>query len=530
MITGSAGADLLIGGDGNDVVTGGGGDDVAFLGAGDDKFIWNPGDGSDIVEGQAGTDTLQFNGSNAAEKVDISANGSRVRFFRDVGNVTMDLNGIEHIRFAAAGGADTVTVNDLTGTDVTQVAIDLAATGTTSPDGQPDQVIVNGSAGADAIKLSRDGGTVVVDGLAAQVRISHADAASDTVTVNGLGGNDTIDASAISAGHINLVLNGGDGDDMIIGSQGDDTVIGGRGNDTALLGKGDDTYVWNPGDGSDIVEGQGGFDTLQFNGANVSERFEIAANGSRVRLTRDVGNVTMDLNSVERINLNALGGADTITVDDLTGTDLKQVAVDLGSPAGSGQGDTQADTVVINATAGNDTITISASNGVVTVSGLAETVTITGFDATDRLVINGLGGDDVIDASGLGTAIQLTANGGDGDDVLIGSAGNDFLSGGAGDDVLIGGGGQDVLDGGSGNNILIQPFLPMDLKKAFGLSKSASKDEVGAAIQLKVEGLTEALALIRAQGDHEHVTDAAGHAYLGLMEIYKLRQQTGVVI
>ena len=69
---------------------------MALLGAGDDKFIWNPGDGSDTVEGQAGTDTLQFNGSNANENVDISANGSRVRFFRDVGNVTMDLNGIEH--------------------------------------------------------------------------------------------------------------------------------------------------------------------------------------------------------------------------------------------------------------------------------------------------------------------------------------------------------------------------------------------------------------------------------------------------
>ena len=50
----------------------------------------------------------------------------------------------------------------------------------------------------------------------------------------------------------------------------------------------------------------------------------------------------------------------------------------------------------------------------------------------------------------------LTANGGDGDDVLIGSAGNDTLIGGAGDDVLIGGGGQDVLDGGPGNNIVIQ--------------------------------------------------------------------------
>ena len=37
----------------------------------------------------------------------------------------MDLNGVEHIQFNALGGADTITVNDLTGTDVNQVAIDL---------------------------------------------------------------------------------------------------------------------------------------------------------------------------------------------------------------------------------------------------------------------------------------------------------------------------------------------------------------------------------------------------------------------
>ena len=40
----------------------------------------------------------------------------------------MDLNGVEHIQFNALGGADTITVNDLTGTGVTQVAIDLGAT------------------------------------------------------------------------------------------------------------------------------------------------------------------------------------------------------------------------------------------------------------------------------------------------------------------------------------------------------------------------------------------------------------------
>ena len=76
-ITGGDGNDTLFGGDGNDIITGGRGNDVAQLGAGDDTFIWNPGDGSDIVEGQAGLDTLLFNGANIAEKIDILANGPR---------------------------------------------------------------------------------------------------------------------------------------------------------------------------------------------------------------------------------------------------------------------------------------------------------------------------------------------------------------------------------------------------------------------------------------------------------------------
>ncbi len=86
-------------------------------------------------------------------------------------------------------------------------------------------------------------------------------------------------------------------------------------------------------------------------------------------------------------------------------------------------------------------------------TGLSAEVSISNFEATDRLIINGLGGDDVITATGLGTAMQLTENGGDGDDVLIGSPGDDVLLGGPGDDILIGGGGTDVIDGGPGNNI-----------------------------------------------------------------------------
>ena len=73
-----------------------------------------------------------------------------MRFTRDVANVTMDLNDVEHINFTARGGADTITVNDLAGTDVTQVNIDLAAIpGGDTGDGAADQVIVTGTKARD---------------------------------------------------------------------------------------------------------------------------------------------------------------------------------------------------------------------------------------------------------------------------------------------------------------------------------------------------------------------------------------------
>src|SRR5262249_53254831 len=158
-------------------------------------------------------------------------------------------------------------------------------------------VNVSGTAGDDNIKVVSSGLSINVNGLAAQLTIAGAEA-SDQLVINGGTGNDTIDASKLTAGKISLTINGGAGNDFITGSAGNDPAMGGKGNDPAVLGAGDDTFVWNPGDGSDVVEGQAGNDTLLFNGANVNENFEISANGSRVRMTRDVGTVTMDLNGI----------------------------------------------------------------------------------------------------------------------------------------------------------------------------------------------------------------------------------------
>lgn len=455
-LRGGNGADVLLGGDGNDFIDGNQGNDVALMGAGDDIFQWDPGDGSDTVEGQAGSDTMLFNGSNASENIDIAANGGRVRFFRDVANITMDLDDVERIDFNALGGADNIVVGDLSGTDVTTMNLNLVGAVGGTGDGQPDTVTVNGTNANDTIAITGTGSSVAVTGLTAKVNITNAEGANDRLTVNGLGGADNLDASGLAAGVIGLQLNGGLGIDVLLGSQGNDTVNGGDGDDVALLGAGDDVFVWNPGDDNDTIEGQAGTDTMLFNGANVSENIDISANGGRVRFFRNVANVVMDLNDVEHIDFNAFGGADTVVINDLSGTDITEVNLNLAAFGGVGDG--QPDTVIVNGTNGDDVAQVTGDAGGVAVTGLAARVNITGAEAAnDRLTINTLAGDDVVEASGLAAgAIQLTADGGDGDDVLIGGAGDDILLGGAGDDVLLGGPGLDVLDGGPGDNILIQ--------------------------------------------------------------------------
>jgi hypothetical protein len=208
-LLGGAGAETLLGGDGNDAIDGNGGNDSAQLGAGDDTFIWDPGDGSDSIEGQAGTDTMLFNGASGPEQVTLSANGSRLKFFRVQGNVTMDTAGVELVDFNALGGADTVTVNDLTGTDVSSVDVDLAgAPGGTRGDGQPDRVVVNATNGNDAVTVTGDAGGVKESGLAAGVKILHAEAANDRLEINTLSGRDTVDSGGLAAGAIQLFVNG----------------------------------------------------------------------------------------------------------------------------------------------------------------------------------------------------------------------------------------------------------------------------------------------------------------------------------
>ena len=463
-ILGGSGAETLIGGTGNDTIDGGPGADHTQLGAGDDRVVWNPGDGSDVVDGGVGQDALAFNGSAAAEQFRLSPSGTHARLTRDVGAVTMDLAGIERVGIASVGGNDTLTVDDLSGTDVRTVKNDLAATlgGTTAGAGAA-RTIVNATDGADNIVASGSGGAASVSGLAAQVTIVHGDATRDGLTIAALGGNDRVDATGFSANALRLSVDGGAGDDTILGGAGDDSLVGGDGNDTVVagsgaetvvLGSGDDQFVWNPGDGSDAVDGGDGHDSMAFNGSVDAEQFHLSANGTHARLTRDVGAITIDLAAIEQLDVASVGGNDTLTVDDLTGTGVTTVTNDLAATLGGttpGAGTAQ---TIVNGTDGPDQIVAAGTAGSASITGLAATVNVVHADATrDELGINALGGDDRVDGTALKPdALKFTVDGGTGDDTLLGSPGADVLRGGDGSDFVVGNQGADVVLLGAGDD------------------------------------------------------------------------------
>jgi Ca2+-binding RTX toxin-like protein len=397
-ITGDAGADQIFGLSGDDTLQGRGGADLLFGADGNDVLIG--GDGNDQMFGGAGNDRMIW---NPGDDSDVMEGGS---------------------------GIDTAEVN--------------------------------GGNGGEIFTITGNGQRVRFD------RIDPAPfnldiGTTEELVVNANGGNDTISAVGNLAALIALTLDGGDGNDTVLGGNGNDLLFGGDGNDfidgnqgadTAFLGAGNDTFQWDPGDGSDVVEGEAGTDTMLFNGANISENIDIAANDERVLFFRNVGTITMDLNDVETVKFTALGGSDNIVVHDLSGTDAKHVDINLAGGAGGTTGDGQADSVIADGTNGGDAITVTAVGTQVDVRGLAAHLTVDHAEDGDKLTISGLAGDDIIDASSLAAAaVGLVLSGDEGDDVLLGGAGNDALQGGAGGDVLFGNDGDDTITGGLGDDI-----------------------------------------------------------------------------
>jgi len=236
---------------------------------------------------------------------------------------------------------------------------------------------------------------------------------TEPISVDGGNGNDTL-----TGGSGNDTLSGGNGDDNILGGPGTDTIRGGNGadtvdggvgTDTEILGNGDDIAAWDPGEGNDIIDGGLGRDTLAFNGSNGNEKFDVSANGSHALLTRDIGNIHMDMVGVEALALATLGGVDQVTLHDLSQTDLTQAAIDLSL---AGTGDDQPDTVTVEGSDRADHVNVSADGSAVNVAGLSVSTRITGSEGFDTLHVNTGAGDDSVHvddaiAKLIGVAVDL---------------------------------------------------------------------------------------------------------------------------
>ena len=299
-----------------------------------------------------------------------------------------------------------------------------------------------GSADNDTYLFSVSGGTVrYTDKAGAVIDTGKAPASGLTIRLDGLGGNDRIDLSALTAaqykgatllggagndtldgGAANDVLDGGDKGDDLAGRDGDDSLVGGAGEDEMLGNAGNDTL--DGGDQHDNLWGGPGNDKLD--GA-----------GDRDYVDGGLGDDTLG------------GGVGNDVLRGGQGNDVQDGGAGLDSYLVGGaqaEFDTFNDT---GGTAGDALINIDESP--LTLSGFSAAATgLEGIDndgnadGPDQPIL-GNASANALNFAGINLFGVLYIDGGAGNDTLTGSSGADDLRGGPGDDRLTGGPGSDTF-------------------------------------------------------------------------------------
>ena len=283
-IVGSPGTDVIFGAAGADQINGLGGNDVIAGQAGNDEIIWDaPNGGYDIVDGGGNGD-----GGGDIDMVTINADGTEtaitmytVAAWADAGGlapldpnseiiITRTVDGVE-TAIMEIRGIEEVTINGVQGTELINAIGDFTQTSLA-----PNTIFVNGTAGAEVIDFA---------GFLSNQR---------------------------------LVVNAGDGDDVITGGAGDDQLLGGAGADE---------ITWSVGGGNDVVDGGAGEDLYTINGDASDETFRVyaadswtgapLATGTDIVITRDAGTgeqVIGQLQNIEEIQINTAGGTNDVQV------------------------------------------------------------------------------------------------------------------------------------------------------------------------------------------------------------------------
>ncbi|WP_424934316.1 calcium-binding protein [Amaricoccus macauensis] len=461
------GDDYIVGTEWAEVIEGLGGDDKIKAKGGDDTV--RGGDGEDTIKGGGGDDVML--GDRGNDKI-----------YGEYGNDTnIWNNGDGTDKFYGGKGWDTQ--------------------------------IVNGSADlGDEFLIQAYGEKVQLDRVNfGQFGVTMKDV--EELKVNGLGGDDTIEAGEgladliklkLSGGEGHDFIRGGDGEDKIYGDEGDDLTVGFRGNDKIYGGYGDDTNVWNNGDGTDVFKGGKGYDTQIVNGADAAgDAFTIEAYGEKVEFAREnLGPFGITLKQVEELQVNGQGGDDTIEAgegladiiklklsggegnDEIIGGDgndklygdegddeLEGEVGDDSMFGGAGDDTMEWDngdgSDLMEGGEGYDTAEVEGAleagdHFVIEANGdrvAFERVNLGNFTldigTTEKLEVDGAGGDDTIEAGkGLDKLIELKLSGGKGNDWIEGGDGDDWIDGGKGYDVMTGGEGADTFVFKKGEDVI----------------------------------------------------------------------------
>ncbi len=547
-LDGAAGADSLEGGDDNDTLAGGAANDTLKGDLGND--LLNGDAGNDSVLGGEGNDTLQtsggidvLDGENGIDRFDAVALADEPIVLTNnsvmVGSVTTTFTNIEEFQLtgsedgnyidASAYSVGSVTILGNGGDDTL-----IGGTGNDSIDGGSGTDIITGQTGSDVIHGGPDRDFVYgEDGN----DFVFGDDGNDEVF--GGNGNDSIDGGAgndiVNGEANNDTVNGGSGDDSLYGEVGSDILSGMDGNDYEDGGLGDD-FVYGgagadtllAGVGNDVIDGQGNVPGLE----NKTADLVLLAGGTDLADIYTVSTQIVGVNQfvvlsrtnqtpysirmrrTETVRLNAGGGNDTLTVNNLAGAPTESIRfeIDLGDGNDSldgsasnlaavsfaAQGGTGDDTLLgglgidglrgndgndfLNGAAGEDTIDGDAGNDLIyggsqkdvlnggfgndTVRGNGANDIINGEAGDDRLygdagadIITGGDGADKISGGTENDQVDGGAGddqvrGDDGNDIVVGNVGNDIVSGGSGNDLVTGGAGRDYVFGNSGNDVV----------------------------------------------------------------------------
>jgi Ca2+-binding RTX toxin-like protein len=506
ILAGGAGNDTLKGGGGADDLSGGLGIDRLEGAGGDDVYRFNLGDGQDTIydnnEGWSYGNWTLFDGGNDRLELGAGINPA---------DIDVVEQGADNLLIKVRGTNDQILLQGVVSATQRRLESVRFADGTIWTHADLMQRALTPTAGDDVFYA----GTL-------SMTISGGDG-NDTLT--GSDGNDTISGDAgndiIDAQAGNNVLSGGAGNDIVKAGNGADDISGGSGTDRLEGAGGDDVYHFNLGDGQDTI-----YDSNEYYWLG---DFYLAEGGND-RLELGAGINPNDIDVIQRTDGNLLlqvrGTTDQIMLqgvvpaaqrrietvrfaDGTTWTHADMMARAVLDPTirGTANNDSitlASDYVVVDAGAGNDTLTVSANGGGRILFGAGSGSDVlnnpgSGYTRTDQLDLQGLNPADVslqrvgdqlkvkIVATGetftassqfanggqvqglgslkfadgtvwdrlriqqeawfRGTAAGETMYGTTGADTFLGDGGNDYLVGGAGDDTYVyrSGDGSDVI-------------------------------------------------------------------------------------